>query len=258
MEIAPGEAIKNNVLGTRNVALAADRAGVDRFVFISTDKAVRPSSVMGASKRVAEMIVRQLARRSQTRFCAVRFGNVLGSAGSVVPLFRAQIAAGGPVTVTDPEVKRYFMTIREAVGLVLQAGYGDYGEMCVLDMGEQIKIVDLARHMITMAGHVPDVDIAIEFTGLRPGEKLYEELLTEEEERTQQVDRKIFVARCPAPAEDLDRRVLELADAAAAEDGERVRAVLRTLVHSYECPAPSKRPEAAVAADGVAAEVPVM
>ncbi len=137
----------------------------------------------------------------------MRFGNVLGSAGSVVPLFRAQIAAGGPVTVTDPEVRRYFMTIREAVGLVLQAGYGDYGELCVLDMGEQIKIVDLARHMITMAGQVPDVDIAIEFTGLRPGEKLYEELLTEDEERTQQVDRKIFVARCPAPPEDLDRRV---------------------------------------------------
>ncbi len=250
MEIAPGEAIKNNVLGTRNVALAADRAGVDRFVFVSTDKAVRPTSVMGASKRVAEMIVRQLARTSKTRFCAVRFGNVLGSAGSVVPLFRAQIAAGGPVTVTDPEVRRYFMTIREAVGLVLQAGYGDYGEMCVLDMGEQIKIVDLARHMITMAGHVPDVDIAIEFTGLRPGEKLYEELLTEEEERTQQVDRKIFVARCPAPAEDLDRRVLELADAAAAEDGERVRAVLRTLVSSYTCPAPCQRQEATVAAEG--------
>jgi FlaA1/EpsC-like NDP-sugar epimerase len=258
MEIAPGEAIKNNVLGTRNVALAADRAGVDRFVFISTDKAVRPTSVMGASKRVAEMIVRQLARTSRTRFCAVRFGNVLGSAGSVVPLFRAQIAAGGPVTVTDPEVRRYFMTIREAVGLVLQAGYGDYGEMCVLDMGEQIKIVDLARHMITMAGHVPDVDIAIEFTGLRPGEKLYEELLTEDEERTQQVDRKLFMARCPAPPEDLDRRVLELADAAAAEDGERVRAVLRTLVHSYECPAPSKRPEAAVAAAMPESKVSVM
>ena len=234
MEIAPGEAIKNNVLGTRNVALAADRAGVDRFVFISTDKAVRPTSVMGASKRVAEMVVRQLARTSNTRFCAVRFGNVLGSAGSVVPLFRAQIAAGGPVTVTDPEVRRYFMTIREAVGLVLQAGYGDYGEMCVLDMGEQIKIIDLARHMITMAGHVPDVDVAIEFTGLRPGEKLYEELLTEEEERTQQVNRKIFAACCPSPPPDLDRCVDELAEAAAAENGDRVRALLRTLVPSYQ------------------------
>jgi FlaA1/EpsC-like NDP-sugar epimerase len=258
MEIAPGEAIKNNVLGTRNVALAADRAGVDRFVFISTDKAVRPSSVMGASKRVAEMIVRQLARRSQTRFCAVRFGNVLGSAGSVVPLFRAQIAAGGPVTVTDPQVRRFFMTVREAVGLVLQAGYGDYGELCVLDMGEQIKIVDLARHMITMAGQVPDVDIAIEFTGLRPGEKLYEELLTEEEERTHQVNPKIFVAKCPAPPDDLDARVHELANAAAAEDGDRVRAVLRTLVRSYECPVPGKRSEAAVGADGLAAKVPLM
>ena len=258
MEIAPGEAIKNNVIGTRNVALAADRAGVDRFVFISTDKAVRPTSVMGASKRVAEMIVRQLARTSRTRFCAVRFGNVLGSAGSVVPLFRAQIAAGGPVTVTDPEVRRYFMTTREAVGLVLQAAYGDYGELCVLDMGEQIKIVDLAHHMITMAGHVPDVDIAIEFTGLRPGEKLYEELLTEEEERTQQVDRKIFVAKCPAPPEDLDRRVLELGDAAAAEDGDRVRAVLRTLVGSYSCPDAGKRPEAAAPAAFLDKKISVM
>ena len=258
MEIAPGEAIKNNVLGTRNVALAADRAGVDRFVFISTDKAVRPTSVMGASKRVAEMIVRQMARTSHTRFCAVRFGNVLGSAGSVVPLFRAQIAAGGPVTVTDPEVRRYFMTIREAVGLVLHAGYGDYGEMCVLDMGEQIRIVDLARHMITMAGHVPDVDIAIEFTGLRPGEKLYEELLTEEEEQTQQVNRKIFVARCPAPPEDLDSRVFELADAAAAEDGDRVRTVLRTLVRSYESPASGKRLEAEAIVRVPESKVPVM
>ncbi len=274
MEIAPGEAIKNNVLGTRNVALAADRAGVDRFVFISTDKAVRPTSVMGASKRVAEMIVRQLARRSQTRFCAVRFGNVLGSAGSVVPLFRAQIAAGGPVTVTDPEVKRYFMTIREAVGLVLQAGYRDYGEMCVLDMGEQIKIVDLARHMITMAGHVPDADIAIEFTGLRPGEKLYEELLTEEEERTQQVNRKIFAASCPSPPPDLDRRVDELAQAAAAENGDHVRALLRMLVPSYQDsmtvravearsqarPAVGERSDELPAADerSAAAKVPVM
>jgi FlaA1/EpsC-like NDP-sugar epimerase len=238
--------------------VAADRAGAERFVFISTDKAVRPTSVMGASKRVAEMIVRQLAHTSHTRFCAVRFGNVLGSAGSVVPLFRAQIAAGGPVTVTDPEVKRYFMTTREAVGLVLQAGYGDYGELCVLDMGEQIKIVDLARHMITMAGHVPDIDVAIEFMGLRPGEKLYEELLTEDEESTQQVDRKIFVAKCPAPPEDLDARVRELAEAAAAEDGDRVRAVLRTLVSSYEYSAPIEAPESAAAASVPEPKAPVM
>ncbi len=258
MEIAPGEAIKNNVLGTRNVAIAANRAGAERFVFISTDKAVRPTSVMGASKRVAEMIVREMARTSHTRFCAVRFGNVLGSAGSVVPVFRAQIAAGGPVTVTDPQVRRFFMTVREAVGLVLQAGYGDYGELCVLDMGEQIKIVDLARHMITMAGQVPDVDIAIEFTGLRPGEKLYEELLTEEEEQSHQVNRKIFVARCPAPPEDLDSRVVELAEAAAAEDGERVRAVLRTLVRSYSCPDAGKRPEAAAPAAFLDKKISVM
>ena len=258
MEIAPGEAIKNNVLGTRNVAQAADRAGADRFVFISTDKAVRPTSVMGASKRVGEMIVRQMARTSRTRFCAVRFGNVLGSAGSVVPLFRAQIAAGGPVTVTDPEVRRYFMTVREAVGLVLQAGYGDFGELCVLDMGEQIKIVDLARHMITMAGQVPDVDIAIEFTGLRPGEKLFEELLTEGEERTQQVNPKIFVARCPAPPEDLDRRVNELANAAATEDGDRVRAVLRTVVETYQCRTPAKCLENTPGAGRPEVKVPLM
>ncbi len=138
------------------------------------------------------------------------------------------------MTVTDPEVRRYFMTIREAVALVLQAGYGDYGELCVLDMGEQIKIVDLARHMITMAGHVPDVDIPIEFTGLRPGEKLYEELLTEEEESTVKLVEKIFVATCPPPPADLDERIEELAEAAAAEDGARVMAVLRKIVPSYQ------------------------
>jgi FlaA1/EpsC-like NDP-sugar epimerase len=166
----------------------------------------------------------------------VRFGNVLGSAGSVVPVFRDQIAAGGPVTVTHPEVKRYFMTIAEAVGLVLRAGYGDFGELCVLDMGEQIRIADLARHMITMAGHVPDEDIAIEYTGLRPGEKLFEELMTEEEESTREVAHKIFVASSPSPPADLDERIEELAEAASREDALAVVRLLLKVVPSYSPP----------------------
>ncbi len=233
MEWAPGEAIKNNVIGTKIVAEAAHRNNAERFVYISTDKAVRPTSVMGASKRVGEMVVRALTRESSTRFCAVRFGNVLGSSGSVVPLFREQIAAGGPITVTHPEVRRYFMTIDEAVGLVLRAAYGDYGELCVLDMGEQIRIVDLAKHMITMVGLVPDVDIPIVFSGLRPGEKLFEELLTEEEESSSQVARKIFVARNGRVSEHLGPTLIELEEAARQEDGPRCVELLRRLVPSY-------------------------
>lgn len=236
MEAAPCEAVKNNILATRIAAEAAIAVGCERFVFISTDKAVRPSSVMGASKRVGEMIVRAFGQRSATRFCAVRFGNVLGSAGSVVPIFREQLEAGGPLTVTHPEVRRYFMTLGEAVGLVLKAGYGDYGELCVLDMGEQIRIVDLARHMITMSGRVPDVDVKIEFTGLRPGEKLFEELLTEEEEKTSQVAHKVFVVQSPVPPLDLLERIDELAVAAAAEDERAVVRLLRELVASYGKP----------------------
>ena len=233
MEAAPCEAVKNNVLGTRNVAEAAHRAGAERLLYISTDKAVRPTSVMGATKRVGETVIRCLARRSGTRFCAVRFGNVLGSAGSVVPLFREQIAAGGPVRVTDPEVRRFFMTVSEAVALVLESAYQDVGELAVLDMGEPIRIVDLARQMITMAGLIPEVDIPITFTGLRPGEKLYEELMTEEEERTRQVHRKILAADVPAPAADFEHGVRELERAAAAEDAGAVVRWLERLVPSY-------------------------
>jgi FlaA1/EpsC-like NDP-sugar epimerase len=230
MESAPCEAVKNNVLGTRNVAEAAGACGAQRFVYISTDKAVRPTSVMGASKRVGEEIVLSMSRRYATRFCCVRFGNVLGSAGSVVPLFREQIAAGGPVLVTHPEVRRYFMTIGEAIALVLKVTYSDYEGLCVLDMGEQIRILDLARNMITMLGLVPDQDIQIIFTGLRPGEKLFEELLTEEEERTRRVDGKILLAESPPPHKELDARVQELVEAAGADDAARVRGLLFKLV----------------------------
>jgi len=233
MESAPCEAIKNNVLGTRTVARAAAAVRADRFVLISTDKAVRPTSVMGASKRVAERLVQLLAEGSATRFCAVRFGNVLGSAGSVVPIFREQIQAGGPVTVTHPEVKRFFMTTAEAVGLVLAAAYGDYGTLLVLDMGEQIRILELARHMITMSGQVPDADVPIVFTGLRPGEKLSEELLTEEEERTSKVADRILVAAGAPSQPTLAAAIDALIGAAAAEDEARVMALLRAVVPSY-------------------------
>jgi FlaA1/EpsC-like NDP-sugar epimerase len=233
MEDAPEEAVKNNVFGTLNVALMAHLIGAERLVLISTDKAVNPTSVMGATKRVAELVVRDLARSSKTKMTAVRFGNVLGSAGSVVPLFKQQIERGGPVTVTHPDCTRYFMTVSESVGLVLLAGLGGYGELCVLDMGKPIRIVDMARNLITMAGRIPDKEILIVYTGLRPGEKLFEELLTEEEEQTSFARNRINVAKSPAPPPDLARRLLELREYADAGDREALLSVIKVLVPTY-------------------------
>ncbi|MCY1021736.1 nucleoside-diphosphate sugar epimerase/dehydratase [Pyxidicoccus sp. MSG2] len=233
MEDAPEEAIKNNVFGTLNVALMAEACGVERFVLISTDKAVHPTSVMGASKRLAEMVIRDVAARSRTAFTAVRFGNVLGSAGSVVPIFKQQIQRGGPVTVTHPDCTRYFMTIPEAVGLVMLSGLGGYGELCILDMGDPVRISELAENTITLAGLVPGRDIPIVYTGLRPGEKLEETLLSEEEERTQQVRNHIKVARSPAPPPDFQTRLTQLERAARNGNVAAVIRVMRSLIPTY-------------------------
>ena len=235
METSPNEAVKNNVFGTLNVARAADDFGAETFVQISTDKAVNPTNIMGATKRICEMIIQTIGKHSKnTNFVAVRFGNVLGSNGSVIPLFKRQIAEGGPVTVTHKDIIRYFMTIPEAVSLVLQAGaYAKGGQIFVLDMGEPVKIYDLARNLIILSGLKPDVDIEIKCTGLRPGEKLYEERLMEEEGLQRTANGLISVARpIPLDEENLFAHLDALYSAAYAETAE-MKELVQSLVPTY-------------------------
>ena len=234
MEDSPNEAIKNNVFGTYKVASAAAKYGVRRFVLISTDKAVNPTNIMGASKRLCEMVIQMMDRRSKTEFVAVRFGNVLGSNGSVIPLFKKQIAAGGPVTVTHPDIIRYFMTIPEAVSLVLQAGYyAKGGEIFILDMGEPVKIDTMARNMIRLSGYEPDVDIKVVYTGLRPGEKLYEELLMKEEGLQETANRLIHIGKPIEMDDEKFAAQLDCLKAACQAETENMKDIVAKIVPTY-------------------------
>ena len=235
MEVSPNEAIKNNVFGTYRTAQAADKYGVEKFVLISTDKAVNPTNVMGASKRMCEMVIQMMNRQSKTNFVAVRFGNVLGSNGSVIPLFKKQIAEGGPVTVTDPNIIRYFMTIPEAVSLVLQAGaYARGGEIFVLDMGEPVKIVDLATNLIKLSGYKPGEDIEIKFTGLRPGEKMYEELLMSEEGLKKTANKMIYIGKPIEFDDDVFKKQLDKIYKDAYDETDNIREDIKEIVPTYQ------------------------
>ena len=234
MEDSPNEAVKNNVLGTWKVVQAADKWKVKRFVMISTDKAVNPTNIMGATKRICEMIIQTYNTRSKTEFVAVRFGNVLGSNGSVIPLFKKQIEQGGPVTVTHPDIIRYFMTIPEAVSLVLQAGaYAKGGEIFVLDMGEPVKIADLARNLILLSGHKPDEDIQIVYTGLRPGEKLYEEMLMHEEGLQETENKLIHIGKPIKMDEEQFLLQLENLKEYVVQEPEDIRKWVQEIVPTY-------------------------
>ena len=235
MEDSPNEAIKNNVFGTYKMAKAAAKYGVKRFVLISTDKAVNPTNIMGASKRLCEMVVQMMNRESDTEFVAVRFGNVLGSNGSVIPLFKKQIEAGGPVTVTHPDIIRYFMTIPEAVSLVLQAGYyANGGEIFILDMGEPVKIDTMARNMIRLSGFEPDVDIRVEYTGLRPGEKLYEELLMMEEGLQDTANKLIHIGKPIEMDDEQFRQQLLALEQACKEETDHMKDIVAQIVPTYK------------------------